>query len=301
MEIRDVVSPGIPGPAGTITPGARDALAAGIVARDAAIAARVGSENARDQAEQFAGTTVALQDASMHDILGDDLSAFTTLLLGMVPYISVWDGTSYPPPKGRVTFFQGTLDPGQTMRAGDVWVNPDVTTMASVVAAMRDSSSELRAATVDALSQRVNLTIHPESTAATQGLAAFGTWPNQAFAFLLPKGGTSALRFVGRVPEGWVTASLVVEWLHAVSAVNPAARINLSMRRLDGTGLGALDTTTSNRVSAGPMLLNTITHENRPVTAGRSIVGTIQRNSSNAADTIDGPIGIVSATLVRVS
>jgi len=57
MEVKDVVQVGIPGSAGTVTPAAQAALAAGELARDAAIAAQEAAEFAAEHSGNLASAT----------------------------------------------------------------------------------------------------------------------------------------------------------------------------------------------------------------------------------------------------
>lgn len=113
IDRKTIAIPGQRGPMGDVTPAALAVLADAQAARDAAQTARTGAqtartgaETARDQAQTYAAGTVALQDAAMTGILGNDTTAFAQLLESMTAlqsvllrsgdYMDVWPAVPVP-------------------------------------------------------------------------------------------------------------------------------------------------------------------------------------------------------------
>lgn len=231
----------------------------------------------------------------VNGILNGRLS--TISLEGQFVTWRLWDGSAYPARKSGINIFIGPVNPGLVMGVNDVWVNPDVTTLASVVAAMNDTSSELHKATVRATDKK-EMRIAPQLT-NPQGVISFGTSPNVVFAWEMVKGGNNAVRFMGIIPEGWNVATIRAKWIANVAG--GAARIGISNTVVDETGIISQGSTTANRTNGGAMMVNTIEYTNRPVKAGAYINGTVNRLSDDANDTIASSVGILSVEIVKVS
>lgn len=209
----------------------------------------------------------------------------------------LWNGTSYPPRiPGSSNLFIGPVNPGLLALPGDIWSNPDTTTLSSVTAAILDTSSPTYAA-VQRTRTRETMVLFPGD--ATVVGSSFGTSPANVYALALVKGGTHSVRWSGEVPPEWNTCNIRVYWTHDTGT--GAARMELTFRTLGPSSVLENGNTTQNYPSAGAGARTMIGFTNRAVTAGSIISGTITRISDSGTDTIAAPIGVLAVVLERIT
>ncbi len=221
----------------------------------------------------------------------------TALNASFLNYV-LWDGAQYPPRvPNAVNVFLGPENPGLLMADDDRWENPGVVTLDAVVAAMRNPSSPLYAATQAVLSsENLPLQIHQ----GTNAIGTFGTAsPNVVRAPELAKGGTNSVQLTGRIPDNWKTANFRFAWLHNVTG--SAVRMQIYWSLFGDTGIASSQTQTGTYTAVAAMNLRTMGFDSLPVAGGQIFTASIVRLSDNPADDITGPIGIPSARLVRIS
>lgn len=222
---------------------------------------------------------------------------FLTLNAGDARYTiyRVWNGTSYPARIANgVNIFIGPVNPGLMMQGNDIWANPDVTTLSAVTAAMLDTSSALYSATRKTVTSKDLLLFGSDSTVVG---GVFGALPNEVYALTLPKGATPAVRFTTRIPTDLTSARLRAYW---IAAGVGAARFEFKWHVVATDGSVLSYETTQTYASAGDLKVNEIAFSTpRVVTPGAFVTGTITRISTNPADTITGPVGIINGVLER--
>lgn len=128
------------------------------------------------------------------------------------PVKRVWTGSAYPARvPGAVNLFIGPVDPGLAMTADDVWANPDLTTVAEVVAAILDPSHAAFAAVravADVTAVSVPVAVRSGDAATLKNASGSGEF----YGFECANGATTVLGGSIPVPRGWKTANVRVRF-----------------------------------------------------------------------------------------
>lgn len=247
------------------------------------------------------GLNAVPADAGVAAYIAAQGTAAQAALAGLVMFYRMWDpvALTYPPRiPGAVNVFLGPIRPELgVMQDQDRWENPDVVTLAQVVAAMGDPNSPLQKATKKILPQEsVPLDVY----LMTSSVGSFGSAaPDLIWAPQLAKGGTNGVRFGGRAPAGWGGARLTYKWLHDAST-GTVARLNTYYAASSETGITGSFTTTQNYTQTRMRQMD-MPFTGTPIVAGDYVSGAIVRLSDSTDDTIAGPIGILQPRLERIA
>lgn len=263
------------------------------------IALAAGTIAATVPAASASAAVTAGDDPAIAGLIGSASSQTRAALNGLYAVYRVWNAaTSTYPARvaGASNIFIGPSDPGLAMDAQkDVWADPRNTTIDDVVAQMRASGSELRAAARSAVTD-LAFTMNPgASTVASQ---RFGTTPNDLQLLALESAAVSSVQFNGRFPSDWQVATVKAFWLHA--AGSGTARLEFAFRVVDTTGVVNTYSTKQTYSTNGVMRANEVVLASRNVKGGALVNGWLVR-LPGTLDTIAAPIGVVAIVAERVA
>lgn len=261
-------------------------------------------DQVNDAVQSIIDESIEVQDSVIAGAVADQNSQTRTQLNSVgYPILRVWDGAAYPPRvDGALNIFVGTIDPGLAMDpATDFWMNLDVTTLASVVAEMADTSSALYAAA------RTSMENNPIPLVPTYvPNAAEQINPNNVtYGIPLNDGATNQLRSVVRIPDTWTKGRIFVllssgpDFTAAGNVRLIGNFIHLPVSGSPSNPNGAVNATLP--VSTANTLYQVAIAGGVNVTPGAHMEITCGRQGGSTADTYVGKMWLMAAWLVKAA
>lgn len=250
------------------------------------------------------GMNAIESDAAMAAYVGAVDSDTRLALNAAYPVRLVWDGSAYPTRvPNAVNIFFGPTDPGLLMEPGDYWANPNVTTVAEVVAEVQNPASSLRAAIAAAMSpSAVDVPVSPRDgdVIPLKNVGAAGV---EMYGYELTADGGLGLSGTVPIPQGWGSARVRIFYYVPASAGAGDVRASRSVATYKSGVAPAVIAEVSNTLAAPtPGVVNSnLISGDIPLVGMTRIAVTVKRNGSSSADTLPSSIFVVGVQLERVS